>query len=57
MTMLTSVDPFPVDFTDPESFYHDVHVPCGLLKLFFRELPDPLMTKQRYTDLIDAARR
>lgn len=30
---------------------------AGLLKQFFRELPDPLFTRQHYTDFINAASR
>jgi Rho GTPase-activating protein RGD1 len=46
-----------VDFTNPESFYHDVNSVAGLLKQFFRELPDPLLTAQHYSDFIKAARK
>lgn len=28
---------------------------AGLLKQFFRDLPDPLMTKEFYSQFIDAA--
>lgn len=46
-----------MDFTNPENFYHDVNSVAGLLKQFFRELPDPLFTRQYYSDFINAARR
>jgi hypothetical protein len=49
-------DSSQVDFTNPESFYHDVNSVAGLLKQFFRELPDPLFTSQYYSDFINAAR-
>lgn len=49
-------DSSQVDFRNPESFYHDVNSVAGLLKQFFRELPDPLLTSERYTDLINSAR-
>ncbi|KAF2245074.1 RhoGAP-domain-containing protein [Trematosphaeria pertusa] len=45
-----------VDFRNPEAFQHDVNSVAGLLKQFFRELPDPLLTKDFYTKFIDAAR-
>jgi len=47
---------FSVDFRNPESFYHDVNNPANLLKLFLRELPDPLLTSEHYSALLDAAR-
>ncbi|EEP75619.1 hypothetical protein UREG_00465 [Uncinocarpus reesii 1704] len=46
-----------VDFTNPENFHHDVNSVAGLLKQFFRELPDPLFTNERYQDFINAARK
>lgn len=49
-------DSSKVDFTNPENFYHDVNSVAGLLKQFFRELPDPLFTRQFYGDFINAAR-
>ena len=45
-----------MDFTNPEFFYHDVNSVAGLLKQFFRDLPDPLFTSQFYPDFINAAR-
>ncbi|PGG98869.1 hypothetical protein AJ79_08745 [Helicocarpus griseus UAMH5409] len=50
-------DSSQVDFTNPENFFHDVNSVAGLLKQFFRELPDPLFTNKHYTDFINAARR
>lgn len=49
-------DSYEVDFTNPESFHHDVNSVAGLLKQFFRDLPDPLFTSQAYPSFIDAAR-
>jgi len=45
-----------VDFRNPASFYHDVNSVAGLLKQFFRDLPNPLLTRERYSDYIAAAR-
>ncbi|KAF1814478.1 RhoGAP-domain-containing protein [Eremomyces bilateralis CBS 781.70] len=45
-----------VDFRNPEAFYHDVNSVAGLLKLWLRELPDPVLTSERESDLIGAAR-
>ena len=45
-----------LDFHNPESFYHDVNNAAHLLKLFFRELPDPLFTNEHYAELIEAAK-
>ncbi|KAJ5063874.1 GTPase activating protein [Bipolaris maydis] len=41
---------------DSESFQHDVNSVAGLLKQFFRELPDPLLTREFYGKYIEAAR-
>lgn len=40
---------------NPESFYHDVNSVAGLLKQFFRELPDPLLTAEHYNGFIEAS--
>ncbi|KAL6233551.1 hypothetical protein BDW75DRAFT_251934 [Aspergillus navahoensis] len=56
MKALFDNDSSQVDFTNPESFNHDVNSVAGLLKQFFRELPDPLFTSQAYSSFIDAAR-
>lgn len=50
-------DSSQVDFTNPESFFHDVNSVAGLLKQFLRDLPDPLFTSQYYADFINAARK
>lgn len=49
-------DPTQVDFRNPEAFHHDINSVAGLLKTFFRELPDPLFTNQHYNDFIEAAK-
>ncbi|PLB39290.1 putative Rho GTPase activator (Rgd1) [Aspergillus candidus] len=49
-------DSSQVDFTNPENFHHDVNSVAGLLKQFFRDLPDPLFTSQSYTEFVNAAR-
>jgi len=51
-----NVDASQVDFRNPEAFQHDVNSVAGLLKQFFRELPDPLLTREFYGKFIDAAR-
>ncbi|KKK13185.1 hypothetical protein AOCH_002056, partial [Aspergillus ochraceoroseus] len=56
MKALFDNDSSQVDFTNPETFHHDVNSVAGLLKQFFRDLPDPLFTSQAYAGLIDAAR-
>lgn len=45
-----------VEFRNPEAFNHDVNNAANLLKLFFRELPDPLMTSEHHAELIEAAK-
>lgn len=44
-----------LDFRNPENFFHDVNSVAGLLKQFFRDLPDPLLTREHYADFIAAA--
>ncbi|KAF7585338.1 hypothetical protein BBP40_011222 [Aspergillus hancockii] len=56
MKQLFDNDSSQVDFTNPENFYHDVNSVAGLLKQFFRDLPDPLFTSLYYSDFINAAR-
>ncbi|KAF3004144.1 hypothetical protein E8E13_005155 [Curvularia kusanoi] len=56
MKALFDSDASQVDFRNPEAFQHDVNSVAGLLKQFFRELPDPLLTRDFYTKFIDAAR-
>ena len=51
----TVLDSGQVDFRNPEDFYHDVNSVAGLLKQFFRDLPDPLLTTEHYQSFIDAA--
>lgn len=45
-----------VDFRNPENFFHDVNSVAGLLKQFFRDLPDPLLTAEHYAGFIEAAK-
>jgi hypothetical protein len=56
VTSLTCKDAAQLDFRNPESFYHDVNSVAGLLKQFFRDLPDPLLTHEHYQEFIEAAR-
>ncbi|MCJ1473426.1 hypothetical protein MMC13_002077 [Lambiella insularis] len=59
ITKLRSVfnnDALQVDFRNPENFFHDVNSVAGLLKQFFRDLPDPLLTLEYYQGFIEAAR-
>lgn len=56
LTNQTMTDSSAVDFRNPTSFSHDINSVADLLKLFFRDLPDPLLTQANYPRLIDAAR-
>ena len=49
------IDASKVDFRDPANFFHDVNSVAGLLKQFFRDLPDPLLTAEHYAGFIEAA--
>ncbi|KAH6607178.1 rho gtpase activator rgd1 [Trichoderma cornu-damae] len=44
-----------LDFRNPENFFHDVNSVTGLLKQFFRDLPDPLFTTEHHSSFINAA--
>ncbi|SPN99780.1 related to GTPase-activating protein beta-chimerin [Cephalotrichum gorgonifer] len=46
-----------LDFRNPENFFHDVNSVTGLLKQFFRDLPDPLLTNEHHKAFIDAAKQ
>ncbi|KAM7209754.1 RHO GTPase-activating protein RGD1 [Naviculisporaceae sp. PSN 640] len=46
-----------LDFRNPENFFHDVNGVAGLLKTFFRDLPDPLLTNEHYMAFIEAAKQ
>ncbi|KAK4239158.1 hypothetical protein C8A03DRAFT_43177 [Achaetomium macrosporum] len=45
-----------LDFRNPENFFHDVNSVAGLLKQFFRDLPEPLMTRENYSAFIEAGK-
>ncbi|KAL4939061.1 hypothetical protein BDV06DRAFT_199593 [Aspergillus oleicola] len=57
MKALFDNDSSQVDYTNPESFHHDVNSVAGLLKQFFRDLPEPLFTSAAYSSFVDAARK
>ncbi|KAI5357653.1 putative Rho GTPase activation protein [Septoria linicola] len=44
-----------LDFRNPSNFGHDVNAVTSLMKTFFRELPDPLFTKDTYANFIESA--
>lgn len=44
-----------LDFRNPENFFHDVNSATGLLKHFFRDLPDPILTTEHHDAFIAAA--
>ncbi|KAJ5632914.1 hypothetical protein N7490_009253 [Penicillium lividum] len=56
MKALFDNDSSQIDLTNPENFFHDVNSVAGLVKQFFRDLPDPLFTAQYYTQFVEAAR-
>jgi hypothetical protein len=44
-----------LDFRNPSNFGHDVNAVTSLMRMFFRELPDPLFTRENYANFIEAA--
>ncbi|KAL8708277.1 MAG: hypothetical protein Q9220_006854 [cf. Caloplaca sp. 1 TL-2023] len=48
-------DASQIDFRNPENFFHDVNSVAGLLKQFFRDLPDPLLTHEHFQAFIEVA--
>jgi Rho GTPase-activating protein RGD1 len=53
---MTDSDSRNLDFRNPENFFHDVNSVAGLLKQFFRDLPDPLLSAEHYADFVEAAK-
>lgn len=49
-------DPSSVDFRKQEDFLGDVNSVASILKQFFRDLPDPLLTNDLYKEFIAASR-
>jgi hypothetical protein len=49
------LDSSKVDFRNPEAFFQDVNSVTSVLKQFFRDLPDPLLTAEHYGEFIAAA--
>lgn len=50
-------DPMSVDLSKPARYgINDIHAVSGTLKLYFQELPDPLLTQQYHADFIEAAK-
>jgi len=47
---------FPIHVNDHSNVRQDVHSVSSLLKLYFRELPDPLCTYKAYEDFLEAAK-
>lgn len=43
------------DFHRPENFFNDINSVTSVLKSFFRELPDPLLTRLLYQEFIHAS--
>nr|EAQ71436.1 hypothetical protein MGCH7_ch7g843 [Pyricularia oryzae 70-15] len=56
LTPVAASDSPSLDFRNPENFFHDVNSVAGLLKQFFRDLQDPLLTREHYSAFIEAAK-
>ena len=50
-----AIDPFAVDLTD-EKMWNDIHAVCGVLKLYIRELKEPVLTVHLYDQFIASCR-
>lgn len=54
---LFDTDPNSVDLSQPARFgITDIHAVSGTLKLYFQELPDPLLTQEYHHEFIEAAK-
>jgi len=56
LKQLFDFEPDQVDFRTPAGFFGDIHAVAGVLKLYLRELPEPLLTKAYYADFMRVAR-
>ena len=52
---LFDFEPDHIDFRTPAGFFGDIHAIAGVLKQYFRELPEPLLTQAFYNDFLRAA--
>jgi hypothetical protein len=48
-------EPDQIDFRTPTGFFGDIHSVAGVLKQYLRELPEPILTKAFYPDLMSVA--
>jgi Rho GTPase-activating protein RGD1 len=53
--LIFRIDSSQVDFRNPAAFHHDIASVTTLLKLFLRDLPDPLLTFANYASFLKAA--
>ena len=56
MVLLLLSDLGSVDLDAPE-WSSDINTVCSVLKMWFRDLPDPLMTRHLHQGFIEAARK
>jgi hypothetical protein len=52
---LFDFEPDHIDFRTPTGFFGDIHAVAGVLKQYLRELPEPILTKAFYPELISVA--
>ena len=57
MILTLRIDSSSLDFRKREDFFYDVNSVASILKQFFRDLPEPLLTDALYQDFINASRR
>ena len=55
MGSYTALGTLQADFHRLENFFHDINSVTSVLKAFFRELPDPLLTRLLYQEFIHAS--
>ncbi|ODV92411.1 hypothetical protein CANCADRAFT_998 [Tortispora caseinolytica NRRL Y-17796] len=46
----------PGEFSSPDDYFNDINNVSGLLKQYFREIPDPLLTNELYSAFIEGSK-
>ncbi|KAJ8100020.1 hypothetical protein POJ06DRAFT_255200 [Lipomyces tetrasporus] len=54
--LFESADSLEVQLDSPAAFHNDIHALATVLKLYFQQLPDKLLTRPFYDEFVDAAK-